>query len=138
MQETVDELFPATPADVRAILAEIRRMVRATLPEATEIVYHGALAYQPDISRFDPILYVAPQNGYVNLGLYCGVGVPDPTGLLEGTGKRMRHTKVKSVLAAQNQALIPLVQEGWKLGLIAVQQRHEARRQRREGQAKRT
>ena len=133
MKETVDELFPTTPIAVRAILAEIRRMVRVTLSEATEITYHGALAYQPDASRFDPILYVAPQNGYVNLGFYYGVGVPDPPGLLEGTGKRMRHTKVKSIPAAQNAALIPLVQEGWKLGLIAIQQRHEARRQRHGG-----
>ena len=133
MEETVDELFPITPADVRAILTEIRRMVRATLPDATEIIYHGALAYQPDVSRFDPIVYVAPQNGYVNLGFYYGVGVPDPAGLLEGTGKRMRHTKVRSIQAAQNAALVPLVLEAWRHGILAIQQRREARNKRRVG-----
>lgn len=133
MEETVDELFPITPADVRAILTEIRRMVRATLPDATEIIYHGALAYQPDVSRFDPIVYVAPQNGYVNLGFYYGVGVPDPAGLLEGVGKRMRHTKVRSILATQNAALVPLVLEAWRHGILAIQQRREARNKRRVG-----
>ena len=133
MEETVDELFPITPADVRAILTEIRRMVRATLPDATEILYHGALAYQPDVSRFDPIIYVAPQNGYVNLGFYYGVGVPDPAGLLEGVGKRMRHTKVRSIQAAQNAALVPLVLEAWRHGILAIQQRREARNKRRVG-----
>ena len=133
MEETVDELFPITPADVRAILTEIRRMVRATLPDATEIIYHGALAYQPDVSRFDPIVYVAPQNGYVNLGFYYGVGVPDPAGLLEGVGKRMRHTKVRSIQAAQNAALVPLVLEVWRHGILAIQQRREARNKRRVG-----
>ncbi len=133
MEETVDELFPITPADVRAILTEIRRMVRATLPDATEIIYHGALAYQPDVSRFDPIVYVAPQNGYVNLGFYYGVGVPDPAGLLEGVGKRMRHTKVRSIQAAQNAALVPLVLEAWRHGILAIQQRREARNKRRVG-----
>lgn len=133
MEETVDELFPITPADVRAILTEIRRMVRATLPDATEIIYHGALAYQPDVSRFDPIIYVAPQNGYVNLGFYYGVGVPDPAGLLEGVGKRMRHTKVRSIQAAQNAALVPLVLEAWRHGILAIQQRREARNKRRVG-----
>ena len=133
MEETVDELFPITPADVRANLTEIRRMVRATLPDATEILYHGALAYQPDVSRFDPIIYVAPQNGYVNLGFYYGVGVPDPAGLLEGVGKRMRHTKVRSIQAAQNAALVPLVLEGWRHGILAIQQRREARNKRRVG-----
>lgn len=133
MEETVDELFPITLADVRAILMEIRRMVRATLPDATEILYHGALAYQPDVSRFDPIVYVAPQNGYVNLGFYYGVGVPDPAGLLEGVGKRMRHTKVRSIQAAQNAALVPLVLEAWRHGILAIQQRREARNKRRVG-----
>ena len=133
MEETVDELFPITPADVRAILTEIRRMVRATLPDATEILYHGALAYQPDASHFDPIVYVAPQNGYVNLGFYYGVGVPDPAGLLEGVGKRMRHTKVRSIQAAQNAALVPLVLEVWRHGILAIQQRREARNKRRVG-----
>ncbi|MGZ3714051.1 MAG: DUF1801 domain-containing protein [Ktedonobacterales bacterium] len=131
MKETIDELFPTTPLAVRAILAEIRRMVCDSLPEATEILYHGALGYSLTVSAFDLILYVAPQNGYANLGFYHGVGVPDPLGLLEGSGKRMRHIKIKSVLAAQNPTLIPLVQEAWKHGIVAVAQLHETRKQPR-------
>src|SRR5690349_5312325 len=94
MEEIVDELFPTTPAAVRAILDEIRRTVRDTLPDATEIFYHGALGYGPTASGFDRILYVMPQNGYANLGFFFGTDGPDPTGLLEGTGKRMRHVKI--------------------------------------------
>src|SRR5215469_9136308 len=104
MEETAQELFPSTPDDIRAILVQIRGMVRDTLPDAIEIFYHGALGYGPTASGFDRILYIAPQNGYVNLGFFYGVDVSDPLGLLEGSGKRMRHTKVKSVLAAQNPA----------------------------------
>jgi hypothetical protein len=135
MEATIDELFPTTPLAVRAILAEIRRMVCDALPDATEILYHGALGYGPTASGFDLILYVAPQNGYANLGFYHGAGVPDPTGLLEGSGKRMRHVKIKSVLAAQNAALIPLVQAAWKHGAIAVAQLHETRKKPRASSA---
>lgn len=41
--------------------------------------------------------YIAPQSDYVNLGFYHGVALKDPTGLLEGAGKRLRHIKIKSV-----------------------------------------
>jgi hypothetical protein len=130
MEETIDELFPATPDDVRGILAQIRGMVRDTLPGATETFYHRALGYGPTTSGFDRILYVAPQNGYVNLGFFYGTEISDPTGLLEGSGRRMRHTKIKSVPAAQNPALIPLIQEAWTRGVIAVARLHETRKPR--------
>jgi hypothetical protein len=105
-------------------------MVRDTLPDATEIFYHGALGYGPSASGFDRILYVMPQNGYANLGFFYGNDVPDPSGLLKGTGKRMRHIKIRSVLAAQNPALVPMVRAAWKRGGAAVSNSHEARKKR--------
>ena len=137
MTETVEELFPSTPDGVRAILVHLRKMVRDALPDATEIFYHGALGYGPTTSGFDRILYVAPQNGYANLGFFFGTDVSDAAGLLEGSGKRMRHTKVKSVLAAQNPALVPLVQDAWNHGCVAVTQLHQARKKRPEAPAER-
>jgi hypothetical protein len=137
MEETTDELFPTTPDAVWALLAEVRRLVRDAIPGATETFYHGALEYGPNGSRSDRILYIAPQNGYVNLGFFFGVGTPDPTGLLEGSGKRMRHVKIKTVLAAQHLALAPLIQESWANGVKVYAQFHEARRKRREPVAER-
>lgn len=32
---------------------------------------------------------------HVNVGFFHGAALPDPAGLLEGTGKRMRHVKVR-------------------------------------------
>ena len=70
MDETIDELFPTMPDAVRAILAEVRRVVRDAIPGAIETLYHGALGYGPNGSGSDRILYIAPQNGYVNLGFF--------------------------------------------------------------------
>ena len=41
MEETVDELFPTTPDAVRAILAEVRRIVRATVPRRPRSSFMG-------------------------------------------------------------------------------------------------
>jgi hypothetical protein len=131
MDETIDDLFPTTPEAVRAILVEVRRLVRETLPEATEIFYHGALGYIPTPMGHEMILYAAPQNGYVNLGFFFGASVTDPLGLLEGTSKRMRHVKLRTVLAAQNPALIPMMHEAWDNGRKAYAQLHETRQTRR-------
>lgn len=41
------------------------------------------------------ICAIAPHRFHVNLMFSRGVDLPDPTGLLEGTGKRARHVKIK-------------------------------------------
>jgi hypothetical protein len=41
--------------------------------------------------------YIAPQTKYVNLGFYQGAALKDPTGLLEGAGKNLRHIKIRSL-----------------------------------------
>ena len=53
MEETIDELFPSTSDAVRAILAEVQRVVREAIPGATETFYHGALGYGPNGSGSD-------------------------------------------------------------------------------------
>jgi hypothetical protein len=39
--------------------------------------------------------YVNAFSAHVNVGFYEGASLPDPAGLLEGTGKRMRHVKLR-------------------------------------------
>ena len=39
--------------------------------------------------------YVDAFQAHVNVGFFWGSEIADPTGLLEGTGKRMRHVKVR-------------------------------------------
>ena len=45
----------------------------------------------------DGYAYILPHSAWVNLGFYRGTDLPDPEGLLEGTGARMRHVKVRSL-----------------------------------------
>jgi hypothetical protein len=39
--------------------------------------------------------YVNVFKNHVNVGFFTGAFLPDPTKLLEGTGKRMRHVKLR-------------------------------------------
>lgn len=55
--------------------------------------------------------YLMPQKDYVNLGFFRGTSLPDPENLLEGTGKKLRHIKVRTLGSAQNSALQDLIRE---------------------------
>ncbi len=53
--------------------------------------------------------YVGVFKAHVNIGFFNGAELPDPAGLLEGSGKFMRHVKIKpdrEIDAAALQALI--------------------------------
>ena len=39
--------------------------------------------------------YVAVYTSHVSVGFYVGSAMPDPHGLLEGSGKFMRHVKLR-------------------------------------------
>jgi hypothetical protein len=127
LPETIAELFPSAPDEVRAIIASLQSTARATMPEALEVFHHGALGYGATASSFDRIVYIAPQNGYVNLGFFFGTHLSDPKHVLEGSGKRMRHIKVHSLQATANPDIIPLLQDAWATGVLAVAALHRSK-----------
>jgi hypothetical protein len=53
--------------------------------------------------------YVNAFKAHVNVGFFRGAELDDPNRLLEGTGKRMRHVKVKPDLDVDNEALKKLI-----------------------------
>ena len=62
----------------------------------------------------DGYAYILPCKKWVNIGFYQGAELADPDRLLEGTGARMRHIKVRSVEDASRPALRALVREARK------------------------
>jgi len=56
-----------------------------------------------------PFGYVNAFKDHVNVGFFHGAALDDPAGLLEGTGKRMRHVKLKPGREADLAALGDLI-----------------------------
>lgn len=80
---------------LRACGADVRELIHDGFP--TACVEDAAFAY------------VAVHSAHVNLGFYRGAELPDPAGLLVGTGKRMRHIKLKSGEQIDEAALEQLI-----------------------------
>ena len=57
----------------------------------------GCSAIGSKRSMRDLLFAIIPHRGHVNLQLADGVDLPNPDGRIEGTGKRIRHVKVRSV-----------------------------------------
>ena len=59
--------------------------------DVVELVHDGCpVACVQDV----PFAYVNAFTKHVNVGFFMGAFLPDPSALLQGTGKRMRHVKL--------------------------------------------
>ena len=59
--------------------------------------------------------YVNAFTAHVNVGFFLGAHLADPAGLLEGTGKNMRHVKLRPGSEIDRQALAGLIQAAYWL-----------------------
>jgi hypothetical protein len=56
-----------------------------------------------------PFGYVNVFTSHVNVGFFQGAALPDPAHLLQGTGKFMRHVKLRPGTATNGPALSTLI-----------------------------
>jgi hypothetical protein len=101
--------------EAQDLALKLRKLIRSLLPKAKEIIFPGwgvADYAHPDKAR--GYISIGPQKKYVNLYFMDGVDLPDPAGLLEGSGKRMRHVKIKTGKDLTNKALKVLIKAAAK------------------------
>jgi hypothetical protein len=58
--------------------------------------------------------YVDAFKAHANVGFFHGVDLPDPEGLLQGTGKRMRHVKLTFGRPVNDAALDALIAAAYR------------------------
>ena len=58
--------------------------------------------------------YVSAYTKHVNVGFFMGAFLPDPLGLLEGTGKRMRHVKLHPGIEVDADGLTELIRAAYR------------------------
>ena len=60
-----------------------------------------------------PFAYVDSFTSHVNVGFFRGAELSDPAGLLEGTGKRMRHVKLRPGSEVDSAALRDVIEAAY-------------------------
>ena len=61
-----------------------------------------------------PFAYVGVFRDHVNVGFFHGAALPDPAGLLQGTGKHMRHVKVEPGVGLDESSVDALIASAYR------------------------
>ena len=112
----------AKPA-LRPVCASLRHTILALDKDAVELAWPKQRIASFGVGprkMSEHYAYIAVHSSHVNLGFYHGAVLADPTGLLEGSGKKLRHVKMRDVAATQRPAVVALVRQ-------AISERRRAR-----------
>lgn len=94
--QTWDENLANHTAAVQGAAHVLEEVIRTELPDVV-VQYdpgNGLLAFGRSLKMLDLLFALIPHAGWVNLQLADGSLLPNPDGLIEGTGKKIRHIKV--------------------------------------------
>ena len=120
LTDVVEEFLSNYPQEIRRISVELRKIARNTMPRTHEFLYYDAINYSIDDPPQGRICYISPMEKYVTLGFLFGAQLDDPHHLLQGSGKRARHLKVRALEETKNSALKELVKAAWTHGTEPV------------------
>ena len=96
LERFLDAYTPEVAATARAVLAKMRKR----LPHADEMVYdnYNALVcgFGPTERASEALFSIAIYPEYIRLFFVRGAQLPDPKGLLEGEGNRVRSIRLEN------------------------------------------
>jgi hypothetical protein len=108
-----EDAISASSVHVREIAAQLRKMIIEIYPEVVEVPWpkQKIIGYGVGPKKMsEHFCYIGAHLDYVNLGFYYGADLSDPQRLLEGTGKKFRHIKVRRLEEVQQHTLRQMIE----------------------------
>ena len=109
LDQLIDRYSPGVAEDARYALGVMARR----LPTATRLVYDNynalAIGFGPSEKASEAILSIALYPRYLTLFFLQGIGLPDPHGLLQGSGSRVRSIRLDPVLRLESREVSDLI-----------------------------
>ena len=107
----IDVWLMGQAGDLGAIAQQWFAEMRNCGDEVRELLHDGCpTACLGDV----PFGYVNVFTAHVNVGFFHGAALPDPARLLQGTGKFMRHVKLRPGTATNEAALSRLIEAAYE------------------------
>ncbi len=85
--------------------------IRACGNDVRELMHDGCPTACAGDAAF---AYVAAFSAHANIGFFRGAALPDPAGLLQGSGKRMRHVKLRWGEKVNDKAISALIAAAYR------------------------
>jgi hypothetical protein len=109
---TFDDYYFAQSLENRAILRELRALVKKTAPKLVESVKWGNGCW---LKGKVPVAYVYAERIWVQFGFMLGSKLEDPRGLLEGKGRYVRHVKIWEAAELYEDYLAKLLRQAIRI-----------------------
>jgi hypothetical protein len=113
MSEGFDEILAGSDPRVRDLATRTRALIRDVMPDVVEVPWprQRVVGYGVGPKKMsEHFCHITFHKSHVNLGFNYGSELPDPEGLLQGTGKLLRHVKITAPEDLSNPALRQLVE----------------------------
>jgi hypothetical protein len=109
----IDAWFRERPVELGSIAQQWFARMRQCGDDVRELMHDGCpVACVADV----PFAYVNVFRSHVNVGFFNRAALADPAHLLEGTGKYMRHVKLKPGREVDPAALDDLIEAAYRDG----------------------
>ena len=106
----IDAWMKERTGELGSIAQEWFHVMRERGDDVRELMHDGCpVACVEDA----PFGYVNAFKAHVNVGFFHGAALPDPAGLLEGSGKYMRHVKLKPGVVRDSAGLCRLIDDAY-------------------------
>jgi len=106
----IDAWFGARPEELGSLARRWFEVMRACGDDVRELLHD----WHPTACVGDAAFgYVNAFTSHVNVGFFRGTELEDPTDMLEGSGKFMRHVKLRPGVGVDDDALTRLIIEAY-------------------------
>jgi hypothetical protein len=103
----VDTYIESAPEAQKEVLNILRNLIFDAVPNVVEDFKWN----QPVYALEKNFAYLKSNKQHVNLGFFSFDKTEDPKGLLEGTGKSMRHIKISSKSDIDSDLLLKMIKQ---------------------------
>jgi hypothetical protein len=108
----IDEYVARKDPRLGGVAKGLRRLLKKTVPGIRESVNPWKF---PTFESNGPMCFFTVGKNHVTFGFLRGTALPDPANLLEGTGKNLRHVKVRVSEDLRQPALERLIRAAARL-----------------------
>ncbi|MEX0813955.1 MAG: DUF1801 domain-containing protein [Chitinophagales bacterium] len=107
LSKKVDDYIANADKPLKDILLKLRQLIAEAVPKAKENFKWG----QPVYTTEKDFCYLKLNKQHINIGFFNFEKITDPNNLLEGSGKNMRHIKIRSISDIDSSELSKMIKQ---------------------------
>src|SRR2546428_10216346 len=123
--------------EIQQLALDLRALILAEMAPCYENIYDAysavAIGYGTSDRLRDGVFHIAVYSKHVNLGFNDGASLDDPKGILQGSGKQIRHITIKTAEDLERPELRAYIRRARKKALADARKLAEALPKKPEG-----